>query len=119
MAAPAAVVKGMRIHPRFTLRAGAIILTLVCAYLGAWEATKRYGIVTEADRSPMPFLVVTADTYGIPCANGDVIWIDAEPQYSLWLFGLRFRLASAAPANVMSIARFLRGNDAVGLARWA
>ena len=29
-------------HPRFSIRKLAIVVTLVCAYFGAWEATKRF-----------------------------------------------------------------------------
>jgi hypothetical protein len=32
----------MKLHPRFSLRTLAIVVTLVCAYLGAWEVTKRH-----------------------------------------------------------------------------
>jgi hypothetical protein len=34
----------MRFRPRFSIRTLAIFVTVVCAYFGAWEATKRYGI---------------------------------------------------------------------------
>ena len=58
----------MRFRPHFSLRTLAILVTLVCAYLAAWEATKRYGvsqIVADAKpssiviscRSPTPCLV--------------------------------------------------------------
>ena len=32
-----------RIRRRFTIRTLAIVVTLVCTYFGAWEATRRYG----------------------------------------------------------------------------
>src|SRR5262245_4802957 len=35
-------------RPRFGLRTLAILVTLVCAYFGAWETTKKYG-VTKMD----------------------------------------------------------------------
>ena len=31
----------MRFRPRFSIRKLAILVALVCAYFGAWEATKR------------------------------------------------------------------------------
>ena len=31
-------------RPRFSLRTLAILVTLACAYFGAWEATKQYGV---------------------------------------------------------------------------
>ena len=37
----------MKFRPRFSLRTLAIVVTLVCAYFGAWEATKKYGIRRE------------------------------------------------------------------------
>jgi hypothetical protein len=37
----------MNLRPRFSLRTLAILVTLVCAYFGAWELTKRYGIGTQ------------------------------------------------------------------------
>jgi hypothetical protein len=33
----------MKFRPRFSIRTLAIIVTLVCAYFAAWEATKRWG----------------------------------------------------------------------------
>src|SRR5262245_9952128 len=33
--------RGMRFRPRFTLRTLAILVTVTCGYLGAWEVTKR------------------------------------------------------------------------------
>ena len=34
----------MKFRPRFTIRTLAIIVTLICAYFGAWEATELWGI---------------------------------------------------------------------------
>ncbi len=53
----------MRCRPRFTVRTLAIVVTLVCAYFGAWESTKWYGINWQSnscvgeDRSPAPIIV--------------------------------------------------------------
>jgi hypothetical protein len=44
------------LRPRFSLRTLAILVTLVCAYFGAWEATKRS--TTQYEKSPAPFIVV-------------------------------------------------------------
>jgi hypothetical protein len=33
---------------RFSVRTLAIVVTLVCAYLGAWEATKKWGVASKA-----------------------------------------------------------------------
>jgi hypothetical protein len=34
----------MMLRRRFSLRSLAIVVTLICAYFAAWEATKRYGL---------------------------------------------------------------------------
>ena len=36
--------KAKRWQPRFSVRTLAIIVTLVCCYFGAWEATNRHGV---------------------------------------------------------------------------
>src|SRR5262245_14956452 len=56
-----------RWRPRFSLRTLAIVMSLVCAYFGAWEATKRYGVPKTpfytdpvgvfSASSPLPFIV--------------------------------------------------------------
>ncbi len=61
-------------RPRFTVRTLAIVVTLVCAYFGAWESTKRYGFSAVKKRevaelgawaserehkSPLPFLILS------------------------------------------------------------
>src|SRR5689334_13207029 len=63
----------LHFRPRFTLRTLAIAPTLVCAFLGAWEATKKAGPMyqtapllyhgtemggIESWASPMPLLIV-------------------------------------------------------------
>ena len=46
----------MRFRPRFTLRTLAIVVTLICAYFGAWEFTRgKFG-----PESPAPFVKRTA-----------------------------------------------------------
>ena len=88
----------MNLRPRFSLRTLAIVVTLVCAYFGAWEATKRYGIQKQStaetfyssnwdtgytsyasfDTSRCPFIIVR-DAY----QNGN----KQDRVYFLWLFG--------------------------------
>ena len=57
---------------RFSLRTLLVLVTLVCVYLAAWEATKRYGVPEFTRRmnpsmetpdasSPMPFIVGVTD----------------------------------------------------------
>jgi hypothetical protein len=95
---------------RFSVRTLAILVTLVCAYFGAWEATKKWGVnnwvVRDNHRpvtkvwpkneyvmvgestvfvsSPMPF-VVSEDQLG---SNGDLV----QRKYYLWLFGVVIEL---------------------------
>jgi hypothetical protein len=66
-----------RFLPRFSLRSLALVVTLACAYFGAWEATKRHGIPAVKNQeakltpwhdqmeyfSPMPFLVSGTKSY--------------------------------------------------------
>src|SRR5262245_23265786 len=110
----------MRFRPRCSLRTLAIGVTLVCAYFGAWEATKRYGIpnslrtVEEAfhessqeisytrvisARSPLPLIICQEESSveGLR-SNSDSIgrqlmWEHyIGRQYYLWLFGPKFKL---------------------------
>jgi hypothetical protein len=81
-----------RFRPRFTLRTLAIVTTMVCAFFGAWEATKRYGvrnmqlgsvsILGHAD-SPFPLIVRRCEA---------IRETQLEYGYYLWLFGPKFRL---------------------------
>jgi hypothetical protein len=74
-----------------------LVLTLVCVYFAAWEATKEYGIsppggpavnafelVSMADSkeySPMPFVLCRIGSYP-----------SQTVEYDVWLPGRRFRL---------------------------
>ena len=103
---------------RFSLRTLDILVTLVCAYFGAWEATKRYGLKTTdetrlisrtnpaeystivlpvTESSPMPFLI-RRDRGGLfPTGS-------ATPpvRYYVWLFGPRFKLYDESPFEELS-----------------
>ncbi len=100
-----------RFRPRFSVRTLAIFVTLVCAYFGAWEATKRYGVppkakenslvVGEVNRtvvnvidgsSPMPLIVRQSEIeVGHPF---EFVYSKTEPsdKYYLWLFGPKIKL---------------------------
>lgn len=41
--------------PRFSLRTLAILVTLVCSYFGAWEATKKWGS-TQMNKPPLEII---------------------------------------------------------------
>src|SRR5262245_44551664 len=73
-----------RFRPRFSLRTLAIIVTLVCAYFGSWESTKRCGVKYPAFQDcPAPFVVAT---------NTRLVWRMETRSYDLWAFGLTARL---------------------------
>jgi hypothetical protein len=83
-------------RPRYSVRTLAILVTLVCAYFGAWEITKSYGvpviqqspvsfpIITEA-LSPMPFVI---RQHEVDAAFSTVIM----QRYYLWIFGVKIAL---------------------------
>ena len=88
----------MKLRPRFSVRMLAIFVTLVCAYFGAWEATKRFGVPAierlrnrlghERDfircNSPVPFVVKW---------EADDPFDDTPPSVLyLWLFGPTIKL---------------------------
>jgi hypothetical protein len=93
----------IRFRPRFSVRTLAIFVTLVCAYFGVWEATKRWAIdedfesYLEPDGTlqdvytdpfcPMPFIfskdIRIYDSEGL---------LDIRRPYYLWLFGPTVRL---------------------------
>lgn len=79
-------------RPRFSVRTLAILVTLVCAYFGAWEVT-RASVNNEFDgiqfaNSPMPLLFwrveIVREVWGDP---GE--W---RRCYYLWLFGPTIKL---------------------------
>lgn len=94
-----------RIRPRFTVRTLAIFVTLVCAYFGTWEATKRWEIsaVPLGKSSPAPFIVVQEVEVHQPVMKSGRamarIELDLDEfsegrrgRYSIWLFGPTFQL---------------------------
>jgi len=90
-----------RFHPRFSVRALAIFVTLVCAYFGAWEATKRYGTASDPElktldslflQTPAPFLIVQDESDpAVKRAYGSR-YHPYVRRYYLWFFGLTARL---------------------------
>lgn len=69
-------IKKNRFLPRFSLRTLAIVVTLICTYFGAWEATRKYAVVPLLPKpgeyggpeysSPFPFVIrETTTAYGI------------------------------------------------------
>ena len=79
--------KGWRIwRPRFSVRTLAIVVTLVCAYFGAWEATKKWGVPANSflkdgrsvtASSPAPFMIrydIGDEPFGGLSARLYVVW---------------------------------------------
>jgi hypothetical protein len=83
-----------RIRLRFSLRTLAVFVTLVCAYFGVWEATKRYGLGRGIESwgcdqsSPLPLVIANDEHYF--CLNGGRPGI--HRQYYIWLLGPQFKL---------------------------
>src|SRR5688572_26496760 len=102
----------MRFRPRFSVRTLAILVTLVCAYFGAWEATKRfaknYGELSRIhwplhpprypplhpqpqdyyvheSYSPLPFIVAQKGQ------RYQRVW-EFRRRYYIWLFGRMFAI---------------------------
>lgn len=88
----------MQFRPRFSVRALAIVVTMICVYFGAWEATKKYGVVTKTQFAPAPLVVVdeVEEFHATPIRysgiGGRIITSEKSRQYYVWLFGPRFRL---------------------------
>jgi hypothetical protein len=94
-------------RPRFTVRTLAIVVSLVCAYFGAWEVTKRNGVpavssevnsestLVRSSRAPGPFLVlVDVHRRGkkTNTSQGYIIQFDQVRLYHLWLLGPTVKL---------------------------
>lgn len=95
-----------RFRPRFTVRSLAIFVTFVCVYLGAWEATKRYGLPNGMEAtSPFPLIVVQTEFVEIPRVRLADPYSDylLTKQVYLWLFGPKIKL----PVGVLKTFRTL------------
>jgi hypothetical protein len=76
-------------RPRFSLRTLGIVVTLVCAYLATWQATKKYGIANVIKTfdisedvlfTPVPFIIhersLTSVSAGDSSPYGKIVWRD-------------------------------------------
>jgi hypothetical protein len=100
----------VKLPPSFSIRTLAIFVTLVCAYFGAWEATKRHAAnqfrsnpfetgsetiyIVEAT-APFPFIVRQKES--VVLWNGPLrFYVQYKSKmlvhYYLWLFGLKVKL---------------------------
>ena len=82
-------------RPRFSVRTLAIVVTLVCVYFAAWEATKRYGLkaIPNGSVSPMPFIVGSdkfTETHSL--LNRNITMISRRRQFHFWAFGFQVTL---------------------------
>ena len=98
--------KAKRWRPHFSLRTLLVFVTLVGAYFGAWDATKRWGVpVLEL---PPPIDDGTIPVFGRPVPPSSpmpffVLWTEfrVDPQrhrlieyhrYYVWAFGPRYQV---------------------------
>jgi hypothetical protein len=101
--------KVKRWRPRFSVRTLAIVVTLVCTYFGAWEVTKKYGVLETQlkmgwQNVALPGELQPSTYYGESSSPMSFVIIREEfdvragmifaPQkrYYLWLFGPPLRL---------------------------
>src|ERR1044072_1777315 len=78
-------------RPRYSLCTFLIFLTLVCAYLAAWQATKSY-VATQPEKvlyefsTPLPFII---------CEDNGKLGsspISYRRSYHIWFFGITCRI---------------------------
>ena len=90
--------KAKRWRPRFSVRTLVIVVTLVCCYLGLWEATKRQGrsdVLVETLRYDVkaiaPLIVATGET---KLGDGNLTYTPVTPirRYYFWFFGYVVKL---------------------------
>ena len=83
-------------HPRFTLRTLAIVVTLICAYFPAWQATKEYGCSQLSKigfaTAPIPFVVSVKEGYSKIEHGYHQGETTGRILFYLWFFGLTCKL---------------------------
>lgn len=87
----------MRFRPRFSVRTLAIVVALICAYFGAWEATKKWGVrgmTEEIDfgvGSSIPLVIWRREQYNVyhyPLPPEIIL----TKRHYFWLFGPTYKL---------------------------
>ena len=83
----------MILRPRFSLRTLAILVTLICAYFAAWEATKK-AAGQNASKVLMPFVVWGEESVTDPRTGVKTVlrW-----HYYYWFFGYQGELFVLEP----------------------
>src|SRR5688572_21586126 len=76
----------MKIRPRFTVRTLAIFVTLVCAYFGALEATKRYGVPMVIQQEPEAKEVLASGPFVVRYTWMSGIWFKGYRDYRNYYF---------------------------------
>ena len=85
------------IRLRVSLRTLAILVTLTCAYFGAWEATKRYGVNIEPLKDPFSSLTDTRSPAAFIVSEDNSVYVGTRKNlrqrrtYYRWFFGLTFK----------------------------
>src|SRR5262245_39520292 len=127
----------MSVHyPRFSLRTLSVLVTLICVYLGAWEATKSCGVATVQQltsdnariqesvwitlpetSSPLPFVVAVEQFRDPGCGRSAVNY----HRYFFWAFGYTAeicdkRLDTGEEALIVELAHSERAKLSVGSA---
>ena len=64
-----------RFRPKFSIRTLAIFVTLVCAYFGAWEATKKYATYDHKAYAQTGRVVALSPDGGVRCPDGEITYI--------------------------------------------
>jgi hypothetical protein len=83
----------MRFRSRFSMRTLVIFVTLVCAYFGAWEATRVHGVHDVRHRALLSANSVTAIAPLTVRTHAQYLCQpDPETRYYLWLFGPTIKL---------------------------
>jgi hypothetical protein len=87
-----------RWRPRFSVRTLAIFISLVCAYLGAWEATKKWG-VRDVEQLAIKDMIVSKGSgwsgkpYSITCPAPFIVGLTQQWTYEApyWHRGIQVR----------------------------
>ena len=64
----------MRLSPRFTVLTLASVVPLVCAYVGAWEATNRYGITDDDFANLYRIHGMSTNPSAVDCVVSRKLW---------------------------------------------
>lgn len=94
----------MKFRPRFSIRTLGIFVTLVCAYFGTWEVTKKFGVpktpikvdsdggmIVDAG-STIPFVIWQDETDNGFIGVNRLVFINPKRCFYIWVFGARIKL---------------------------